>query len=179
MENTKTTEKVNMASTIRRVAKFHKVSKDQFFSDCAEEKRFPAESAYDNLSLPKRATKGSAGYDFYAPFKFILKPGQTIKIPTGIRCEMNPDYALFIMPRSGLGFKYQIFLSNTLALIDSDFAYSDNEGHIMIKLLNNGKKDLCIKEGDKFCQGVFLPYGVTIDDDVNDKRNGGLGSTGL
>lgn len=164
---------------MERVAKFYKVSKEQFLSDMAEERLFPTESAYENLELPKRATKGSAGYDFYSPIDFKLKPGQTIKIPTGIRCEMNSDYALFIMPRSGLGFKYQIFLSNTLALIDSDFAYSDNEGHIMIKLLNNGKKDLYIKEGDKFCQGVFIPYGVTIDDNVNDKRNGGLGSTGL
>lgn len=164
---------------MERVAKFYKVSKEQFLGDMAEERLFPTESVYDNLELPKRATKGSAGYDFYSPIDFKLKPGQTIKIPTGIRCEMNSDYALFIMPRSGLGFKYQIFLSNTLALIDSDFAYSDNEGHIMIKLLNNGKKDLYIKEGDKFCQGVFIPYGVTIDDNVNDKRNGGLGSTGL
>lgn len=164
---------------MERVAKFYKVSKEQFLGDMAEERLFPTESVYENLELPKRATKGSAGYDFYSPIDFKLKPGQTIKIPTGIRCEMNSDYALFIMPRSGLGFKYQIFLSNTLALIDSDFAYSDNEGHIMIKLLNNGKKGLYIKEGDKFCQGVFIPYGVTIDDNVNDKRNGGLGSTGL
>ena len=65
-----------------------------------------------------------------------------------------------------------------MALIDSDFAYSDNEGHIMIKLLNNGKKDLYIKEGDKFCQGVFIPYGVTIDDYCDGVRNGGFGSTG-
>lgn len=163
---------------MERVAKFYKVSKEQFLGDMAEERLFPTESAYENLELPKRATKGSAGYDFYSPIKFILKPGQTIKIPTGIRCEMNSDYALFIMPRSGLGFKYQIFLSNTLALIDSDFAYSDNEGHIMIKLLNNGKKDLYIKEGDKFCQGVFIPYGVTIDDYCDGVRNGGFGSTG-
>ena len=163
---------------MERLAKFYKVSKEQFLGDMAEERLFPTESAYENLELPKRATKGSAGYDFYSPIKFILKPGQTIKIPTGIRCEMNSDYALFIMPRSGLGFKYQIFLSNTLALIDSDFAYSDNEGHIMIKLLNNGKKDLYIKEGDKFCQGVFIPYGVTIDDDCDGVRNGGFGSTG-
>ena len=163
---------------MERVAKFYKVSKEQFLGDMAEERLFPTESAYENLELPKRATKGSAGYDFYSPIDFKLKPGQTIKIPTGIRCEMNSDYALFIMPRSGLGFKYQIFLSNTLALIDSDFAYPDNEGHIMIKLLNNGKKDLYIKEGDKFCQGVFIPYGVTIDDDCDGVRNGGFGSTG-
>ena len=177
MENTKTTEKVNMTSTARRVAKFHKVSKDQFFSDCAEERHFLAESAYDNLSLPKRATKGSAGYDFYAPFKFILKPGQTIKIPTGIRCEMNPDYVLMAFPRSGLGFKYQANLVNGTGILDSDYAYSDNEGHIMIKLVNRGDKPFSVKEGEGFAQGIFLPYGITVDDDCDGVRNGGFGST--
>ena len=177
MENTKTTEKVNMTSTARRVAKFHKVSKDQFFSDCVEERHFLAESAYDNLSLPKRATKGSAGYDFYAPFKFILKPGQTIKIPTGIRCEMNPDYVLMAFPRSGLGFKYQANLVNGTGILDSDYAYSNNEGHIMIKLVNRGDKPFSVKEGEGFAQGIFLPYGITIDDDCDGVRNGGFGST--
>lgn len=177
MENTKTTEKVNMTSTARRVAKFHKVSKDQFFSDCAEERHFLAESAYNNLSLPKRATKGSAGYDFYAPFKFILKPGQTIKIPTGIRCEMNPDYVLMAFPRSGLGFKYQANLVNGTGILDSDYAYSNNEGHIMIKLVNRGDKPFSVKEGEGFAQGIFLPYGITVDDDCDGVRNGGFGST--
>ena len=175
MENTKTTEKVNMTSTARRVAKFHKVSKDQFFSDCAEERHFLAESAY---GLPKRATKGSAGYDFYAPFKFILKPGQTIKIPTGIRCEMNPDYVLMAFPRSGLGFKYQANLVNGTGILDSDYAYSNNEGHIMIKLVNRGDKPFSVKEGEGFAQGIFLPYGITVDDDCDGVRNGGFGSTG-
>ena len=116
-----------MTSTARRVAKFHKVSKDQFFSDCADNHWYLAESAYDKLELPERATTGSAGYDFFAPMNIRLKPGKSVTIPTGICCEMNPDYALFILPRSGLGFKYQMMLSNTLGLIDSDYFYSDNE----------------------------------------------------
>lgn len=177
MENTKTTEKVNMTSTARRVAKFHKVSKDQFFSDCADNHWYLAESAYDKLELPKRATTGSAGYDFFAPMNIRLKPGKSVTIPTGICCEMNPDYALFILPRSGLGFKYQMMLSNTLALIDSDYFYSDNEGHIMIKLVNRGDKEINIPAGKGFAQGVFMQYGITVDDDCNGVRNGGFGST--
>lgn len=163
---------------MERVAKFYKVSKEQFLGDMAEERLFPTESAYENLELPKRATKGSAGYDFYSPIDFKLKPGQTIKIPTGIRCKMSQRYSLFILPRSGLGFKYKIFLCNTLGLIDSDYYESDNEGHIMIKLMNCGDTDLRIKEGDKICQGVFLLYGITMDDDCDGVRNGGFGSTG-
>lgn len=166
-----------MTSTARRVAKFHKVSKDQFFSDCADNHWYLAESAYDKLELPKRATTGSAGYDFFAPMNIRLKPGKSVTIPTGIRCEMNPDYALFILPRSGLGFKYQMMLSNTLALIDSDYFYSDNEGHIMIKLVNRGDKEINIPAGKGFAQGVFMQYGITVDDDCNGIRNGGFGST--
>ena len=166
-----------MTSMPRRVAKFHKVSKDQFFGACADNHWFLAESAYDELELPKRATTGSAGYDFYAPMNIRLKPGKAVVIPTGICCETNPDYALFILPRSGLGFKYQLGISNTLGLIDSDYFYSDNEGHIMIKLVNRGDKEINIPAGKGFAQGIFLPYGITVDDDCDGVRNGGFGST--
>lgn len=178
MDNKERSKKVNKTSMSRRVAKFEKVSKEQFKKDCENNSWFLEDSVYDDLKLPARATKGSAGYDFYSPIEFRLKAGSTIVIPTGIRCEINPDYALLIMPRSGLGFKYQIFLSNTLGLIDSDYYYSDNEGHIMIKLFNQGRKELHINEGEKFCQGVFIPYGITIDDECDGERNGGFGSTG-
>ena len=106
-----------------------------------------------------------------------LKPGKSVTIPTGICCEMNPDYALFILPRSGLGFKYQMMLSNTLGLIDSDYFYSDNEGRIMIKLVNRGDKEINILAGKGFAQGVFMQYGITVDDDCDGVRNGGFGST--
>lgn len=166
-----------MASTIRRVAKFYKVSKDQFFGAMADNHWFLAESAYDELELPRRATAGSAGYDFFAPMNIRLKPGKSVTIPTGICCEMNPDCTLFILPRSGLGFKYQLAISNTLGLIDSDYFYSDNEGHIMIKLVNRGDKEINIPAGKGFAQGVFMQYGITVDDDCDGVRNGGFGST--
>lgn len=174
MDNKERSKEVNKTSMSRRIAKFEKVSEEQFKKDCEKNSWYST----GEVKIPVRATKGSAGYDFYSPVDFRLRAGRTIVIPTGIRCEMNPDYALFIMPRSGLGFKYQIFLSNTLGLIDSDYYNSDNEGHIMIKLFNQGEKELHIKEGEKFCQGVFLPYGITINDECNGERNGGFGSTG-
>lgn len=178
MDNKERAKGVNKTSMSRRIAKFEKVSLNQFKRDCTLNQLYLGDVVYEDLKLPERATKGSAGYDFVSPCEFRLRAGNTIIIPTGIRCEMNPDYALFIMPRSGLGFKYQIFLSNTIGLIDSDYYNSDNEGHIMIKLFNQGKTELHIKKGEKFCQGVFLPYGITIDDECGGERNGGFGSTG-
>lgn len=136
---------------------------------------------YHALKLPKRATSGSAGYDFYTPFDFELAPGETIKLPTGIRAEMEEGWVLQIFPRSGLGFKYRLQLNNTVGIIDSDYFYSDNEGHIFIKLTNdsNEGKVLSLKAGDAFAQGIFTEFGITTDDDSTGVRNGGFGSTSL
>ena len=134
---------------------------------------------YNELKLPKRATKGSAGYDFYTPIDVYLKPGETLKIPTGIRCEMNERWVLMIYPRSGLGFKYRLQLNNTVGVIDSDYFYSDNEGHIFIKITNdsNEGKIVDVKKGQGIAQGIFMQYGIVEDDDVSELRNGGFGST--
>lgn len=151
--------------------KFEYVSKEQFNSSCEN-------NCYDNLKLPKRATKYSAGYDFYSPFDFSLNPGETIKIPTGIRARMREYYVLMLFPRSSLGFKYRLQLDNTVGIIDADYYNSDNEGHIFVKLTNDSKdKKLVIKTGDAICQGIFINYGITEDDDVTEERNGGFGST--
>lgn len=160
-----------------------KVSKENFLAAIADDfKQYSeaeAEQMYENLSLPKRATKGSAGYDFYAPFDFTLEPGQTIKIPTGIRAKMEEDWVLQIFPRSGLGFKFRLQLNNTVGIIDSDYFYSDNEGHIFVKLTNdsNEGKTVSVKANTGFAQGIFLPYGITADDEAEGIRNGGFGST--
>ena len=134
---------------------------------------------YDHIKLPKRATSGSAGYDFYAPVTLTLKPGETVKIPTGIRVEMEENWVLKCYPRSGLGFKYRLQLNNTVGIIDSDYFYSDNEGHIFAKITNdtNENKTVEIPEGTGFMQGIFVEYGITVDDDVTSVRNGGFGST--
>lgn len=139
-----------------------------------------AERALDALSLPQRATVGSAGYDFYAPFGFTLAPGASITIPTGVRVRIEAGWWLAIFPRSGHGFKYRIQLDNTVGVIDSDFYNAPGEGHIMIKLTNDGRtgKTLILSPGDAFAQGVFLPYGITASDRAEGQRKGGFGSTG-
>ncbi len=164
---------------MERIAKFLKVSEDNFISSLDGFSKEEAKKIYEDIKLPLRATKYSAGYDFYSPFDFTLNPGETIKIPTGIRAKMREDYALFLLPRSGLGFKYRLQLNNTIGLIDADYFYSDNEGHIFAKITNdsNEGKVISVKKDEAFIQGVFLSYGITEDDEVNSIRNGGFGST--
>lgn len=168
---------------MRRVAKFYKVSLEQFLKDVKGD--FPQyteediRDIYESIELPKRATRGSAGYDFYSPFSFSMEPGTTMKVPTGIRCEMQEDWVLKLYPRSGLGFKYRLQLNNTVGIIDSDYFYSDNEGHIMAKITNDSRegKTVELTSGTGFMQGIFLEYGITEDDDAQGVRNGGFGST--
>ena len=164
---------------MERIAKFLKVSEDNFISSLDGFSKDEAKKIYEDIKLPLRATKYSAGYDFYSPFDFTLNSGETIKIPTGIRAKMREDYALFLLPRSGLGFKYRLQLNNTIGLIDADYFYSDNEGHIFAKITNdsNEGKVISVRKGEAFIQGVFLSYGITEDDEVNSIRNGGFGST--
>ena len=99
-------------------------------------------------------------------------------IPTGIRCEMKPGWVLMVFPRSGLGFKHQVRLANTVGVIDSDYFHAANEGHIMVRIVNGGDHALSIAKGERFCQGVFLPHGLAEEDEVLADRKGGFGSTG-
>lgn len=166
---------------MRKIAKFEKVSFEQF-RDSFKEMGFlenQISEMYDNLILPRRATKGSAGYDFFAPMDIHLAPGEVIKVPTGIRVQMEEDWVLKLYPRSGLGFKYRLQLNNTVGIIDSDYYYSSNEGHIFAKISNdsNENKIVEIKANTGFMQGIFVEYGITIDDDATSIRDGGFGST--
>ena len=173
---------------MNRVAQFKKVSFEQFLSDFIDifdgfdySKQSNIDllkQIWNNIKLPKRSTANSAGYDFITPIDFELNPGEEIKIPTGIRCKIDSDWVLTIHPRSSLGFKYQIGLANTTGIIDADYYNSDNEGHIMVKLINRGNKKFSANKGDKIVQGIFLPYGITVDDNSEGVRNGGFGSTG-
>ena len=162
---------------MKKVAQFHKVSLEQFTHswDLGGDPKV----IYEQIQLPKRATKGSAGYDFFTPVAIELKPGQTIKIPTGIRVEMEENWVLKLYPRSGLGFKYRLQLNNTVGIIDSDYFYSDNEGHIFAKITNDSNEDktVSLEAGEGFMQGIFIEYGITFDDDATQIRNGGFGST--
>lgn len=167
---------------MKRIAKFEKVSFKQFYEGWADTfggSEDEIKEIYNSIALPRRATSGSAGYDIFSPADFTLAPNQCIKIPTGIRVKIDEGWVFNIYPRSGLGFKFRLQLNNTVGIIDSDYYYSDNEGHIFIKITNDSRegKTVELKKGNGFAQGIFTEYGITYDDDVTDIRNGGFGST--
>lgn len=156
------------------IARFQHVSDAQYQSVS-----LPDSLPLKDIHLPCRATTGSAGYDFVCTADVTLAPGEAITIPTGVRCEMKPGWVLMLFPRSGLGFKHQVHLANTVGVIDSDYYHAANEGHIMVRIVNGGDHDVSISKGERFCQGVFLPYGLAVEEcDVVAEREGGFGSTG-
>ena len=157
----------------RKIRGFETVSPEQILKDTE------GMDVELHVKLPQRATQYSAGYDCYAPFDITLEPGEDIKVPTGIRSYMQPGEVLIAVPRSGLGFKYYCRLANTLGVIDSDYFFSDNEGHIFVKLRNEGNKTLTIKQGEGMCQFIFMPFLLADGDsfEKGEERNGGFGST--
>lgn len=153
--------------------KFEKISFKQFSIDVGID-----EKLYHSYNLPKRATIYSGGYDFESLFDFILKPGHNIKIPTGIKVYMEKDEILLLVVRSSIGFKYNVRLCNQVGVVESDYVDNEtNEGHIWLKIYNEGNKVFSIKKGDKIVQGIFVKFLKTDDDISKAKRKGGIGSS--
>ena len=168
---------------MNKIAKFSRVSYEQFTNDWKN--AFPLatdeeiESIYDSIMLPRRSTVGCAGYDFYLPDDVDVPDGSATLITTGIRCQIEDGWMLSLFARSGHGFKYGIHLANTVGIVDADYAFADNEGHIMVKLVNDSilKKNVHFWKHTAFCQGIFMPFGITVDDETDGVRHGGFGST--
>ena len=155
--------------------KFERISFEQFKKDVSDNKEL-----YDSIILPKRSTKNSAGYDIRSVEQYTLEPLKSKIFKTGIKVSMNEDEVFYIFDRSSFGFKYDIMLSNSVGVIDCDFYNNpENEGHIGIKLINMGDREVEINVGDRIAQGVFVKY-LTVDDEEEIKllRKGGSGSTG-
>ena len=129
--------------------------------------------------LPKRQTKNSAGYDFYALEDVVIPAsGETTIIRTGIKACMPKDEVLFLFIRSSMAIKRNLQLTNCVGVIDSDYYNNpDNEGEILIAINNFGWGKAAIKKGERFAQGIFVKYGVTDNDDADGERVGGVGST--
>ena len=154
--------------------KFEKISREQYEKDLKDK------CEYDDISIPIRSTKHSAGYDFKSPIEFELQPGEIIKVPTGIKAQMGEDEYLMLLVRSSMGFKYNVRMCNQVGVFESDYYNNlDNEGHAWLKLQNHGSEDYVVKKGDKICQGVFTKF-LTVDNEENidNVRTSGIGSTG-
>lgn len=159
-----------------KIAKFEKISETQFKNDLKALMNSEKDN-YSNIVIPKRATSASAGYDFYSPVDVTVNPGEFVRIPSGIRCKMEDQYVLHLYPRSSLGFKYQMGLVNTTGVIDADYYNADNEGHIIVGVINRGNIPMTIKKGDRFVQGIFVRYYLAEEEEINVSRHGGFGST--
>ena len=175
---------VNKTSN-RTTARFEKVSYEQFYKDWIES--FPEDeyneeyikSIYNEIKLPVRSKYGSAGYDFFMPMDAIFSIKGEMIIPTGIKCiNMPDDKFLGIYPRSSLGTKYRFIITNLTGVIDADYPDSPKkEGHILIKMANDGEYELNLEQGKAFCQGIIQDYYITVDDNCTTIRTGGFGST--
>ena len=163
------------------VANFSKVPVEQYIKDrtngqsmsTEEQEEFHEE--FKNIVMPRRATLFSAGYDLSVPFDVTIGPTPVL-IPTGIRALIDNGYFLMLCPRSGLGMKYGMQLLNTMGIIDSDYAYAENYGHIMAKVCAD--KEFTLKAGERFMQGIFIPFGISRNGNTLNRRTGGMGSTG-
>ena len=147
--------------------KFEKISFKQFNKDICNDIKL-----YKEFNMPSRATNLSAGYDFYSLKDFTLKPGQIIKIPTGIKVMMENDEYLLLCVRSSQGFKYNIRLCNQIGIIDKDYYNNpENEGHIWIALQNEGNDNYTVKKGEAIVQGIFMKYFLIEDDRLELSNN--------
>lgn len=166
--------------------RFEKVSRAAFLSDLYNAiPKFDmnvAEYLYDELRLPSRGTRYSAGYDICTPVGFVLHPDEKISIPTGIKAVFNEDemdtWHLQMYVRSSIGIKCGVVLMNGTGIIDPDYQFAGNEGDMMLALWNTSDKPVFFKAGDRVCQGVFAIHGRTSDDKACGERTGGVGSTG-
>ena len=139
---------------------FEKISFEQFKKDVASDMVL-----YNEYKLPQRDSDSTAGYDIYLLEDLEIDSNEIKKIPTGIKSFFEKDEVLFLIVRSSTGFKYNIRLCNQVGVIDADYYNNrNNEGHIWIKIQNEGKEKVIIPKGESIVQGIFLKYLTTQSD---------------
>ena len=134
----------------------------------------------DKINLPKRATEGSAGYDFESAEDVVIPVGGTALVKTGVKVYMNANEFLQVQIRSSLAKDGGLMLLNSVGIVDSDYADNPkNEGEVMFLFYNAGRYDYKIEKGQRMGQGIFQAF-LTVDNEkkVTEKRTGGYGSSG-
>lgn len=146
---------------------FEKISFEQFKKDINDNQKL-----YNEFKLPQRDSDQTAGYDIYLLEDLEIEPNEIKKIPTGIKCYFEKDEVLLLIVRSGTGFRYNIRLCNQVGVVDCDYYNNkDNEGHIWIKIQNEGNKKVTIEKGESIVQGIFMKYLTTKSDrNINIER---------
>ena len=159
--------------------RFEKVSYENFAKDSAKNGFEANVEDYDKIVLPYRGSADSAGYDFSTPYSLFLVPNSRMIVPTGIKAYMDRGEVLLITVRSSVGIKDGVVFSNTIGVIDADYAdNAKNEGDIMLALWNTSNKTVSYNAGDRIAQGLFVKFGITEDDNATSVRTGGIGSSG-
>ena len=134
------------------------------------------------VTMPRRETKGSAGYDFRLPIPVTIPSGGKVVVPSGIRAVFREDemdtWHLQVYVRSSTGIREETDIPNGTGIIDADYYLSENGGDILLALKNNSDHTVMFGQGERVCQGIFMIHGLTEDDDANGYRTGGVGSTG-
>ena len=159
--------KINRKKSEDNMRDFEKISFEQFKKDVVDDI-----DLYDEYRLPQRDSNNTAGYDIYLWEDLAIEPNEIKKIPTGIKSFFEKDEVLFLIVRSSMGFKYNIRLCNQVGVIDADYYNnSSNEGHMWIKIQNEGKEKVVIPQGESIVQGIFLKYLTTQSDrNINIER---------
>lgn len=133
-----------------------------------------------DVKTPSRGTSVSAGIDFYVPEDFettVLKPGQAVLIPSGIKAQVPRGYALIAFNKSGVATKQGLQVG--ACVVDEDYRLE-----IHLHVINISDKDQTVATGQKLIQFVLIPvcyFDVEEVDNIenNTERKGGFGSTGL
>ena len=148
---------------------FEKISFEQFKKDVKDDI-----DLYNEYKLPRRGSKSAAGYDFFLLEDLVIEPGQTLKLPTGIKAKFESDEVLLLIVRSGTGFKYNIRLCNQVGVVDADYYNNkNNEGHLWIRIQNEGSETVRLPKGDRVVQGLFMKYLTTDSDEGNSNERVG------
>ena len=141
---------------------FEKISYNQFCKDVIDDKKL-----FDNYKLPIWDSKKTAAYDIFLLENLTIKPNEIVKLPTGVKANFEDDEVLLLLLRSLMGFKYNIRLVNQVGVIDADYYNNkNNEGHIFVKIQNEGKETIRFEAGEAIAQGIFFKYLTTKTDNV-------------
>lgn len=153
---------------------FRKINYEQFKKDVKDDLEL-----YEQFELPRRSTKYSAGYDFFSVIDFTLQPGEKRTIPTGVKVFMGEQEMFMLCVRSSQGIKYNVRLANQVGIFESDYYENPKtDGHVYVCLQNQGDSEYTIKKGDRLCQGIFIPFLVSEEEEkIETVRSGGIGST--
>ena len=139
-----------------------------------------------DVKTPTRGTSKSAGIDFYVPNDFkkcIVRPGDNLNIPSGIKANVPEGYALIAFNKSGVVLKKG--LQAGACVVDEDY-----QGEIHINVINITSNETMIEPGEKLIQFLCLPINYVsvelckteeelYEGTITERGEGGFGSTGI